>query len=568
MLSERLKSQTLEEAKEKEAEIDKRILSTTDVAERARQEGVREGVGKGSEEGTVNVFSSLEEIYSEARLKPVRERYVRLKAKFAELYGAEPEFYARAPGRVNLIGDNIDSNGYSVLPLALDRGIIIAARKYDKEKADLNNIDPAYTHRAFAILPAGDSYVDFDPKKPDWATRAKSAFRSTCEALKLEHPAGIQILVDGNLPASAGLASSAAFVAAISAVVCRANGRTMTRGELVRVAVAAEEVLGIQSGGADQAAVILPPSKGTVLLVSFAGDMRSEVVVLPAGAAFVVADSKVAVDKMRSAPSRQNVRVLETRLAAAAIENDLNLQCESAKRPTLRMVQDEWLEREEKEFGEGVGKEVDEINELKDLVEERWALLEGDHNWTQLGYSENDAADELGMTVEDMRLRYYSDIPLVIPERLHLYRRAIHVFGEAARVYRFRDTCRKAAIEEELGIKRGDDVLKELGAIMNESHKSMSELYQNSCPEVDELVGICIAEGALGCKMTGAGWGGCVISLVREADVDGFVERVRKAYHDKKFPDKAEDPKWQDEVVFGTGAGVGVGTIEASDVRL
>lgn len=165
-----------------------------------------------------------------------------------------------------------------------------------------------------------------------------------------------------------------------------------------------------------------------------------------------------------------------------------------------------------------------------------------------------------------MRARYFTDLELVLPERLHLYRRALHVFAEAARVYEFRDLCRKVAIEAELGLPH-PDALKELGDIINASQSSVKELYDSSCPEVDELVSICRDHGALGCKMTGAGWGGCVISLVRNEDVTTFVQGVRKAYHERKFPDKAKEGTWLSDVVFATGAGVGGGIIEATDLE-
>lgn len=72
LLSDRLKSQHLEEAREKEAEIDKKILSTIDVAERVRQEGAREGVGLGVEASVGNTFKSLEEIYDSRDLAAER----------------------------------------------------------------------------------------------------------------------------------------------------------------------------------------------------------------------------------------------------------------------------------------------------------------------------------------------------------------------------------------------------------------------------------------------------------------------------------------------------------------
>src|SRR6187397_1020458 len=56
---------------------------------------------------------------------------------FAAAYGHDPEVVARAPGRVNLIGEHTDYNGGFVLPIALEPGIYIAARRRDDTNARL-----------------------------------------------------------------------------------------------------------------------------------------------------------------------------------------------------------------------------------------------------------------------------------------------------------------------------------------------------------------------------------------------------------------------------------------------
>ena len=68
--------------------------------------------------------------------------------------------------------------------------------------------------------------------------------------------------------------------------------------------------------------------------------------------------------------------------------------------------------------------------------------------------------------------------------------------------------------------------IKELGNLLDESHKDFTELYDGSVPEVEKLIRICKEAGSLGTKMTGLGWGGCVVSIVELSKIDEFIEKV------------------------------------------
>lgn len=76
---------------------------------------------------------------------------------------------------------------------------------------------------------------------------------------------------------------------------------------------------------------------------------------------------------------------------------------------------------------------------------------------------------------------------------------------------------------------------------MNESHQSCSSVYQCSCEELDELTGLAVKYGALGSRLTGAGWGGCTVSLVENSKVTQFMDDMKNSYYAKEpFKSRAQ----------------------------
>lgn len=106
----------------------------------------------------------------------------------------------------------------------------------------------------------------------------------------------------------------------------------------------------------------------------------------------------------------------------------------------------------------------------------------------------------------------------LLPE--DVYRRCRHVVTENARV-----------LEAVSAMEAGD--LTTLGGLLNASHASLRDDYEVSCAELDTMVEIARCQpGVYGSRMTGAGFGGCTISLVADEHADAFVAAVAPAYQD------------------------------------
>ncbi len=121
-------------------------------------------------------------------------------------------------------------------------------------------------------------------------------------------------------------------------------------------------------------------------------------------------------------------------------------------------------------------------------------------------------------------------------------RRYKHVIAEAARVERARDAMVSSDIET-------------FGRLMNESHASLRDDFEVSHPEVDTLVEAFRAAGALGARVTGAGFGGCVVALCRREEKDGVLERVEASFYAAR-PARAGFPEYLLEAEPSAGARV------------
>nr|WP_294490623.1 galactokinase [uncultured Mediterraneibacter sp.] len=87
-------------------------------------------------------------------------------------------------------------------------------------------------------------------------------------------------------------------------------------------------------------------------------------------------------------------------------------------------------------------------------------------------------------------------------------------------------------IDAVAALKSGD--LTRFGELMNQSHISLRDDYEVSCEEIDILVDLAWkVPGVIGSRITGGGFGGCTVSIVKNDSVDAFIESIGKAYEEK-----------------------------------
>ncbi|EAQ88396.1 hypothetical protein CHGG_05015 [Chaetomium globosum CBS 148.51] len=480
--------------------------------------------------GPVPIAHSLSDIYTSDALPSQTKRWNRLLAKFESLHGRAPEFVSRAPGRVNVIGEHIDYSLYPVLPMAITADALLAAST-DPTPTEASTFKITIANVQEAKFPAHEfdipfDAVDIDATVHEWTNYFKSGLRGALELLRKKKgpdfkPKSMRILVDGTVPTGGGLSSSAAFVTASALAVMVANGEeTVDKTELTELAIVSERAVGVNSGGMDQSASVFS-ERGSALFVSFTPTLKARPVQFPEtdpALVFLIAQSFVTSDKFVTGPIHYNLRVVECTLAAAYLNAALNppgttLPTDAAPLGiSLHGFQETYFALQE-QAGRAAQSAPEQLQELITLTSQTLTKAEG--------YTREEIATVLGLTVDELEARFTSRFP-VRAERFKLAQRAQHVFGEALRVVQF-----LALLESGTTNNNSPDIGTQLGVLLNATQDSCRDTYECSCTEIDTLCALARAAGAYGSRLTGAGWGGCSVHLV-PAD---RVAAVREAWH-------------------------------------
>lgn len=153
------------------------------------------------------------------------------------------------------------------------------------------------------------------------------------------------------------------------------------------------------------------------------------------------------------------------------------------------------------------------------------------HSLGSSKYNERRAECEEGLNALKIVIPDITELADVSIEQFEQYKSVIENPITQKRIKHVVYECDRVRISAE-AMKNND--IEVFGECMNESHNSLQYDYEVTCPELDFVVskGRKIP-GVLGIRMTGTGFGGCTVAIIKKDNVEEFVEAVGKAYDDK-----------------------------------
>ena len=377
------------------------------------------------------------------------EALERIATTYQQKFGQAPELLVSAPGRVNLIGEHTDYNDGFVLPVAIDKKIIIGGSRRADDVVRLYSLNFG-EFQEFSI----SSLI----KQNTWSDYVKGVVSELLQ--DGHHLRGFNAVLEGNVPRASGLSSSAAIEVASAFFMAQMFQLSMSGEEMAKLCQRAENrFVGVNCGIMDQFISRLG-KLGHALLID-CRDLRYQLVPFEVeGCSIVMCNSNV---KRQLVDSAYNERRSQCEEGARLLK---------AKLPAIAALRD----------------------------------------------------------VTSAQLHAHAALlpPLT-------FQRCRHVVTENERVTQ--------AVEA----LNANNIVR-FGELLNQSHESLRDDYQVSCKELDMLVELARGvNGTIGSRMTGAGFGGCTVSLVQDSAVETFRQVVVAQYKERTgitadvYISKAED---------------------------
>ena len=362
-----------------------------------------------------------------------------LKSAFEVAYHKTATDIFFSPGRVNLIGEHTDYNGGFVFPCALSFGTYLLMAPNNELKINFRSLNME------AVYSLELTQLTSPLPNKAWANYPLGVLAQFIKrGVAIEQ--GYDILFWGNVPAGAGLSSSAAMEVVTAFAFNELLGTGYDRTELAKIGQKAEhEFAGVMCGIMDQFASAQGKQDHAIYLNC--DTLAFDLVPVKLEGIKVVVSNTHSPHHLDSGAYNDRVR-----------------QCQLA-------VQ-----------------QISSVRPIKNLAE----LSQADFEQV-----EHAITDEVA------------------------HRRARHVVGEVQRT--------KDAVE---ALQQGNIAL--FGKLMTQSHISLRDDYEVTGLQLDSLAEAAWkVEGVLGSRMTGGGFGGCTVSLVRDEAIPTFIEQVGAEYTEK-----------------------------------
>ena len=367
--------------------------------------------------------------------RQLEELVRRVRLDFRARFACEPAALVAAPGRVNLIGEHIDYNDGFVLPMAIERYVVIAAGAKKDTTINSATVHSLDLQETIEVPLSGSD----EPTVSGWGRYMEGVAAGFVDHGNKIDP--FNAVVASNVPRGGGLSSSAAIEVATATLLESLCGIELDPIEKALLCQRAEHIFaGVPCGIMDQFSSVLGRANHLMRI-----DCRSqECETVPfdsSGVSVLIVNSNV-----------------KHELAAG----------EYAKRRT----------------------ECDQ------------ALLKiGKTTWRDVSLEDIESArDSLS----------HSE-----------FRRARHVVTEIQRTVQATEAFRQSDWDK-------------VGELMYASHESLRDDFDVSCSELDLLVELAAKmgtrRGVIGARMTGGGFGGCTVSLVRNKDVVSVIDSLRSSY--------------------------------------
>ena len=358
------------------------------------------------------------------------------RSRFEQIYGTQPTIVARAPGRVNLIGEHLDYNMGVVLPFAIEQDCFVAVGPSSNSSISLASVGMGQPIRLL-----GDEAIRRS-KNPHWTDYLKGVLFGFVE--RGSHLPSMNVLVNSRVPRGGGLSSSAALeVSFATAMECFLNVPLSPIEKAKLCQKAEHEFAGTPCGIMDQLVSVLG-KRNNFLKIDCRDNSTKDVPWSISGLSLLIANSNV---QHNLGTSEYSIRLSQCR--------------EAARKLDVAFLAD---------------------LELEDLESLPTSLT----------------ADES--------------------------KRVRHVVQEIARV--------NQAIHY---LQQGD--IQRVGELMYQSHESLRDDYEVSCDELDFLVdsikSLGPSYGVFGSRMTGGGFGGCTISLIKSEHQKMICDAVGSSYRER-----------------------------------